>query len=91
MADTPTDVTELTDAYQAIITGPCAITIEEGRAVETVFDSSAPTAARRGHSTDVSPYSVAVISYTGGLTVYMRRHPKYRSQDIETVVVATGV
>jgi len=91
MADTPTEFKTLDDSYQEIIEGACAITVEEGRAVETVFDSSAPTSTRRGHTTNVGPYTDAVISYGGGLKVYMRRHPKYKAQDIKTTIAVTGV
>lgn len=91
MADSTTARLLLTDEYQEIMTGPGTITVEQGQAVEVIFSISAPSVDDARHSLYVNEFGYAEIVYPGGLTVYMRRHQRYFSADIKTVVAYTGV
>lgn len=91
MADATTDSLELTDAYQEIIEGACLITIEQGRGGLFHFAASAPAESAPGHSVYVTPGETANVSYPGNLKVYGKRHPRWASGNIKTVVSFTGV
>ena len=71
---------QLNDSYQLIGAGPCLITIEEGTLALAHVAGSAPSDTDAGHTFGVAPGVEGALSYSGTENVYVRIHPKNRSQ-----------